>query len=72
MGVHPGYAQVAGQIELDRLIAFMRALADVLDKVVLMTPENMHDAQFIRVSPSGGVEYISSEGFFEEMAQMRR
>ncbi|MGC4064829.1 MAG: hypothetical protein QM784_09325 [Polyangiaceae bacterium] len=61
--------EVAGQKALDGLIAFMRALAVAVNKASLMTPENMHDMPFIRVTPSGAVEYISSEGFFEQLAE---
>jgi hypothetical protein len=63
--------QVTGQPELDGLVAFMRTLAVAVKKVALMTPENMHDVPFIRVPPSGGVEYISSDGSFEELARGR-
>lgn len=64
--------EVAGQAELDGLVRFMRTLAAAVDKVALMTPENMHVAPFLRVSPRGVVEYVSSGGFFEELAPPRQ
>jgi hypothetical protein len=54
--------EVAGQSELDAVLEFMRVLAAATRKDALLTPENMHDAPFIRVPPTGAAEYISSEG----------
>ncbi len=63
---------VTGQVQLDALISFMAALASATGKVALMTPENTHDAPFLRVQPSGITEYISSGGFFRELAYRKR
>jgi hypothetical protein len=63
--------EVKGQAEIDGLLGFMRTLAKATGKVVLMTPENMHDVPFVRVTPSGAAEYISSGGFFEKLARGR-
>lgn len=60
--------EVVGQTELDAVIAFMRKLASCTQKYALMTPENAHQAPFIRVAPSGLVEYVSTDGFFQDMA----
>jgi len=49
----------------------MQILAAATDRFAVMTPENMHAVPFIRASPSGEVEYISSDGFFEELARGR-
>jgi hypothetical protein len=48
------------QAALDGLIAFMRTLSVVVDNVSLTTPENLHDAPFIRVTLSGVVEHVNS------------
>jgi hypothetical protein len=56
--------EVVSQAELDGLVAFMSRLACATGKPAFMTPENMHEVFFIRVDASGGVEYISSGGFF--------
>ena len=64
--------EVKGQAEVDGLLSFMRILAAATGKLALMTPENMHDVPFIRVLPSGVVEYLGSGGFFEERARMHR
>jgi hypothetical protein len=50
------------------VITFMRKLARSTQKCALMTPENAHEAAFIRVAPLGIVEYISTDGFFQELA----
>jgi len=63
--------EVVGQPQLDAVVIFMRKLAGATQKWALMTPENMHEAAFIRVAPSGIVEYISTEGFFQELAAGR-
>jgi len=60
--------EVVGQAELDAVISFMRKLAGATQKCALMTPENSHEAAFIRVAPSGIVEYVSTDGFFQELA----
>jgi hypothetical protein len=61
--------QVTGQRQLDGLLAFMKSLATAVNKPVLLSPENMHESPFVRVSPDGECEYISSGGFFVEMAR---
>jgi len=61
--------EVKGQAEIDALLGFMQNIASATGKFALMTPENMHSAPFVRVSPAGSVEYISSGGFFEELAR---
>jgi hypothetical protein len=63
--------EVAGQSQLDAVLEFMRVLAAATGRVALLTPENMHDAPFIRVPPTGAAEYSSSEGFFEELSRGR-
>ena len=63
--------EVVGQAELDAVITFLRKLAGSTQKCALMTPENTHEAAFIRVDPSGIVQYISTGGFFQEMAAGR-
>jgi len=63
--------QVTGQLELDAVLRFMGVVARSSGRCALMTPENMHDAPFIRVAPPGEAEYISSEGFFRQMAEAR-
>jgi hypothetical protein len=63
--------EVVGQADLDDVINFMALLATTTHKPALLTPENMHDAPFIRVDPRGTTEYISSEGFFEQLARSR-
>jgi hypothetical protein len=60
--------EVVGQAELDAVITFMRKLAGSTQKCALMTPENAHEVAFIRVAPLGIVEYISTDGFFQELA----
>ena len=60
--------EVVGQAELDAVITFMRKLAACTQKSALMTPENAHETPFIRVAPSGIVQYISTDGFFQELA----
>jgi hypothetical protein len=62
-------SQVTGQVQLDGLLAFMRSLAAAVARTVLLSPENMHDHPFVRVAPDGECEYISSGGFFVEMAR---
>jgi hypothetical protein len=63
--------EVQGQEQLDAVIGFMGTLAEAIGKPVLMTPENMHEVPFIKVAPSGDAEYISSGGFFEQLARQR-
>jgi len=63
--------EVVGQAELDGVITFMRKLATATQKSALMTPENTHEAAFIRVAPSGTIQYISTNGFFQELAAGR-
>jgi len=63
--------EVVGQAELDAVIAFMRKLAASTQKSALMTPENTHEAAFIRVAPSGSVQYMSTDGFFQDLAARR-
>jgi len=62
---------IVDQAELDAVITFMRKLAGSTQKYALMTPENTHETAFIRVAPSGIVQYISTDGFFQEMAAGR-
>lgn len=57
------------QAEFDAVLDFMKTLALATGKSALMTPENMHSVPFVRVSPAGAVEYVSSGGFFEELAR---
>jgi hypothetical protein len=59
--------EVGGQAQLDAVVAFMKVLACATGRFALMTPENMHEHAFIRVSASGTAEYISSDGFFAAM-----
>lgn len=54
--------QVTAQAELDDILAFMTLLAVTTQKPAVMTPENMHNAPFIQVTPSGRAEYISFGG----------
>ena len=61
--------EVKGQAEIDALLGFMQTIASATGKFALMTPENMHAAPFVRVSPAGSVEYLGSGGFFEERAR---
>jgi len=63
--------EVTGQLQLAGVINVMQILAAATDRFAVMTPENMHAVPFIRASPSGEVEYISSDGFFEELARGR-
>jgi hypothetical protein len=63
--------EVTGQPQLAGVIKVMQILAAATGRFAIMTPENMHEAPFIRVSPSGEIEYISSGGFFEELARGR-
>ena len=63
--------EILGQLEFDAVVEFMQEVAAATDKFVLMTPENTHDAPFVRVAPSRTTEYISSEGFFEGLARRR-
>lgn len=63
--------EVTGQAQLDGIVSFLLAVAEATESVALLTPENMHDGPFIRVAPSGAIEYISTEGFFEELARGR-
>jgi hypothetical protein len=63
--------EVIGQSELDAVITFMRKLAGSTQKCALKTPENTHEAAFIRVAPSGIVQYIPTDGFFQELADGR-
>lgn len=58
--------EVAGQEQLDGLVAFMRTLASATHKTARMTPENMPEVPFLEVAPSGATEYVSSGGFFED------
>ena len=64
--------EVRGQAEIDALLHFMKTLALATGRFALMTPENMHSVPFVRVSPAGSVEYISSGGFFEELARQHK
>ena len=63
--------EVVGQAELDAVVTFMSKLAASTQKSALMTPENTHQAAFIRVAPSGIVQYISTNGSFQELAAGR-
>jgi hypothetical protein len=63
---------VAGQPQLDGVLAFMRSLAEAVGKPVLLSPENMHERPFIRVGPDGACEYISSAGCFVQLTQPSR
>jgi hypothetical protein len=63
--------EVTGPERLDGIVGFMRTLASATGKPALMTPENMHEVPFLRVAPSGHAEYLSSGGFFEELARQR-
>ena len=63
--------EVAGQAEFDAVITFMRKLATSTQKSALMTPESSHERAFIRVAPLGSVQYISTDGFFQELAAGR-
>lgn len=63
--------EVTGQTQLDGVVSFMLALAEVTDRPALLTPENMHAGPFLRIGPAGEIEYISSEGFFEALAHGR-
>jgi len=64
--------EVTGQPKLDALLEFMKTLSSATGRFALMTPENMHSVPFLRVSPTGSVEYINSGGFFEELAGGQR
>ena len=63
--------EVVGQAELDAVLSFMRKLAASTRKSAVMTPENAHEVAFLRVAPSGDVQYISTDGFFEDLAAGR-
>jgi hypothetical protein len=64
--------EVTGQADFDAVVAFMRKLAAATGKVAFMTPENTHDAPFLRVAPTGAAEYSSSDGFFRELAEQHQ
>jgi hypothetical protein len=64
--LHP--REITGQLQLDAVVGFMAALATATGRVVLMTPENMHDDPFLRVAPSTVTEYITTGGFFRDAA----
>ncbi|MFZ5893858.1 MAG: hypothetical protein ACOY0T_22545 [Myxococcota bacterium] len=64
--------EITHQVQLDAVIAFMATLASATGRIALMTPENTHDAPFLRVAPSGVTEYISTSGFFRELAAQER
>ncbi len=59
--------EIVGQEQLDGVVGFMRTLASATNRPALMTPENMHGAPIIRVSPAGDAVYLPSGGFFEEL-----
>jgi len=61
--------RISDQGQLDALISFMADLAIATGRVVLLTPENMHDSPFLCVPPSTTVEYIPTGGFFREAAE---
>jgi len=63
--------EVTGQAQLDGIIGFMLLLSEATISPTLLTPENMHHGPIIRTTPSGEIDYISSEGFFEEAARGR-
>jgi hypothetical protein len=63
--------EVKGQSDFDSLLHFMQVVAKATAHCALLTPENMHDTPFIRVSPSGTLEHISTGGFFRQMADAR-
>jgi hypothetical protein len=52
--------EMRSQCELDAVLEFMKTLAGATGKTTVMTPENVSDAPFIRVEPSGDVEYMST------------
>jgi hypothetical protein len=60
--------EIVGQDEFNAVITFMAKIAATTNKFTLMTPENMHETAFIRVAPSGIVQYISTDGFFQAIA----
>jgi len=60
--------QIVGQAQLDAVLAFMADLAAVTGKISTMTPENAHDAPFLSVTPSAKSKYISTHGFFRDLA----
>ena len=61
--------EIRSQVEFDAVLQFMNTLCVATGKTTVMTPENVPEAPFIRVDPSGRVEYISTDGYFESLAR---